>query len=524
MDPSTDFSVSLSGGGFPIQENREDRPNILRVPEFNPTGNFSLQLFSQGNDDPWSFVDPTASIQGSRPNQAIGPYYQATYNFAEYRNTGVPSENGTLPADSGYGSHNHQYSVASNSSIHEDEIPLDSQLPEQFMLLGREGPRYPPQSSGQADLRHQCSECPLAFRTKSEFNKHLQRHLKPFPCPYPHCSRPEGFSTKNDLSRHRKTVHKEHDGNGPIYVCRDGTCAEKNKRWPRADNFRQHLSRVHGKELRADDDLSPYLYQPSPSREVLKGVGSSVAQLDSNTHPRQIHEQSDLFANLNTNRGDSTLSRQAVQSDRAVLANLNWTGTLEGLCVPPQNTRKSNDSSSTGPSGLAQPNLSSGTGDIITIDDEDAEDQQPLPMTDDDAMTEPQQDVLGPYSSMDVSTEHETGHGMDLCTTIDLASEGTDSPEAEQRTPDSAKSDRPARGSLNVSGAEVPPAPPLSVLLKADVIKYLSSVPRDLLENELKNRAPEDKKSEPEAFKEESKPLNQCSECQKLFNRPCELK
>jgi hypothetical protein len=319
-------------------------------------------------------------------------------------------------------------------------------------------------------------------------------------------------------------VHKEHDGNGPIYVCRDGTCAEKNKRWPRADNFRQHLSRVHGKELRADDDLSPYLYQPSPSREVLKGVGSSVAQLDSNTHPRQIHEQSDLFANLNTNRGDSTLSRQAVQSDRAVLANLNWTGTLEGLCVPPQNTRKSNDSSSTGPSGLAQPNLSSGTGDIITIDDEDAEDQQPLPMTDDDAMTEPQQDVLGPYSSMDVSTEHETGHGMDLCTTIDLASEGTDSPEAEQRTPDSAKSDRPARGSLNVSGAEVPPAPPLSVLLKADVIKYLSSVPRDLLENELKNRAPEDKKSEPEAFKEESKPLNQCSECQKLFNRPCELK
>ncbi|TEA21907.1 Metallothionein expression activator [Colletotrichum sidae] len=56
--------------------------------------------------------------------------------------------------------------------------------------------------------------------------------------------------------------------------------------WPRADNFRQHLKRVHQRHLSAEDDMSEYVVQPSlPSQtnsvrptvqDDLEGVGSDM--------------------------------------------------------------------------------------------------------------------------------------------------------------------------------------------------------------------------------------------------------
>lgn len=54
------------------------------------------------------------------------------------------------------------------------------------------------------------------------------------------------------------TVHKKH-GLGKTYVCHHDPCVKKDRKpWPRADNFRSHLWRVHG--IKADDDISEYLY------------------------------------------------------------------------------------------------------------------------------------------------------------------------------------------------------------------------------------------------------------------------
>ena len=59
--------------------------------------------------------------------------------------------------------------------------------------------------------------------------------------------------------RHRKTVHKEYSLGGHAYRCSHDACANKeNKIWPRADNFRSHLKRVHGVIVNPDEDLSYY--------------------------------------------------------------------------------------------------------------------------------------------------------------------------------------------------------------------------------------------------------------------------
>ena len=65
-----------------------------------------------------------------------------------------------------------------------------------------------------------------------------------------------GFGTINDLDRHQRSVHGT---NGIKYRCREGTCRTKpEKDWPRSDNFKQHLKRMHSIDLGSDPDLSKY--------------------------------------------------------------------------------------------------------------------------------------------------------------------------------------------------------------------------------------------------------------------------
>lgn len=91
----------------------------------------------------------------------------------------------------------------------------------------------------------------------------MQRHLKAHKCPYSGCSKgQQGFSTGNDLVRHQRSVHREHGLPGRSFVCPQCPPGAKGpKVWPRADNFRCHLSRAHGIRLSADDDHRDYIYQ-----------------------------------------------------------------------------------------------------------------------------------------------------------------------------------------------------------------------------------------------------------------------
>lgn len=55
-------------------------------------------------------------------------------------------------------------------------------------------------------------------------------------------------------------------GDAQTYYCIIGECGKKSsapKAWPRADNFRQHLHRVHNIDKKADDDLTPFLGVPN---------------------------------------------------------------------------------------------------------------------------------------------------------------------------------------------------------------------------------------------------------------------
>lgn len=99
----------------------------------------------------------------------------------------------------------------------------------------------------ETQLPHSCTKCDASFKTPAELKKHFARHEPQYFCHILGCSRGrDGFTTKNDLDRHRKTMHKIVGQNDRFWKCFYRACAKTDKVWPRLDNFKAHIIRMHG--------------------------------------------------------------------------------------------------------------------------------------------------------------------------------------------------------------------------------------------------------------------------------------
>ncbi|KAL7942152.1 hypothetical protein V8C42DRAFT_360250 [Trichoderma barbatum] len=255
-----------------------------------------FQFYSE-SDGPWlpaGVIQPAAALTSlSRPSA-----YSGARGFDGYRSPGLPSECGTAPEDSGYGGTRSTYSIVESvTSIAENDRCtgagyLETQSTEQLindLNINATVPIYQPPQMPHAQEFH-CDECGASVKTKSELKKHSHRHLKPYKCTYEACPKAkQGFSTPNDLTRHRRTVHREHNDNDPLYICRQGNCArKKEKLWPRADNFRSHLARSHNINLKADSDLGEYRYKPDTAKlHELRDDRRSVTNVNPGRRPHQ---------------------------------------------------------------------------------------------------------------------------------------------------------------------------------------------------------------------------------------------
>jgi len=77
------------------------------------------------------------------------------------------------------------------------------------------------------------------FSTYSAFQKHLNRHTKPYHCSVPDCKTPQ-FGDKGGLDRHRREVH------GPNrHYCPIVTCKRHRTGFPRKYNLFEHQKRCH---------------------------------------------------------------------------------------------------------------------------------------------------------------------------------------------------------------------------------------------------------------------------------------
>ncbi|KAF2462997.1 uncharacterized protein BDR25DRAFT_116972 [Lindgomyces ingoldianus] len=253
------------------QDSRID-PNLslLQVPELSRPRSALDSLsnanpitrFYEGDDAPWSSerMRNTGSSGGrlshSQPNMAFGSYRED-----------LRSENESLAprSDSGY------YTHQTHSIISHDQERCDQELPSEMFQVGNitvgsassettemypapntdQISQYSGRSTGNGK-EFKCPQCQEISKCKSDHKKHMLKHDKPFKCDIPRCRRGnKGFTTVNDLNRHKKSVH----GIGALqnsYRCASETCRNKEKIWPRLDNFKQHIHRMHSEEDETD--------------------------------------------------------------------------------------------------------------------------------------------------------------------------------------------------------------------------------------------------------------------------------
>ncbi|EAU38687.1 predicted protein [Aspergillus terreus NIH2624] len=179
----------------------------------------------------------------------------------------TPSENGSQynsihPSDSGYSSRScATRSVTTPSYVMESACspylgPHESEQDDRASTLDLNPVVDPAEHVDMSSLLYhdviRCDYpgCQWTGKCPSDKRKHEARHRKLFKCNEPNCTRKEGFGTINDLARHKKCVHKQEPERGPkvLYMCFGQNCPRRNKKWPRLDNFRQHLARMHNDE------------------------------------------------------------------------------------------------------------------------------------------------------------------------------------------------------------------------------------------------------------------------------------
>ncbi|KXJ91032.1 hypothetical protein Micbo1qcDRAFT_68861 [Microdochium bolleyi] len=292
-------------------------------------GRFSnpLSAWYDANDGPWVH----AAIVAAPENVHHGHVVQQSRTFMGYRNPAPPSEpdtilNATLPSDSGYFSfthpsiagaslcgENHDYATETGSiaggigGLTFDFPPLDTLQDSPVEFSQPEWPQRPLQPSPTAaqhathnEGEWRCNECKQVLKTKSDMKKHINRHTKPFRCAVAGCKREEGFATANDLERHIRSCHPEQPDTGPRYLCTLEKCTHKGKIWPRADNFRSHIKRVHKGVNFDDEQLEKFLYRVPTERQdsSVNGLETPHAMIPTHDWSVQRVEELDVSQKL----------------------------------------------------------------------------------------------------------------------------------------------------------------------------------------------------------------------------------
>ncbi|KAJ5782227.1 hypothetical protein N7457_004001 [Penicillium paradoxum] len=210
-------------------------------------------------------VPPTSISHMNMPPQIPDQECGFSHHYSDPSDTGSQFMDNYHSADSGYeGTSCATQSVVASSygvdsfsprTVPKDNISAEPRTSFDHPHYGSGSPYTSdfvgsPSQSNDGSMRCDHASCPWIGKCPSDKRKHEARHKKQFKCDVPNCARKEGFGTINDLARHKKCVHNKEPERGPkmMYMCFGRHCPRLNKEWPRLDNFKQHLNRMHSEE------------------------------------------------------------------------------------------------------------------------------------------------------------------------------------------------------------------------------------------------------------------------------------
>lgn len=324
------------------------------------------------------------------------------------------------------------------------------------------------------------------------------------------------------------TVHKKHDL-GKTYVCHHDSCVKKDmKPWPRADNFRSHLWRIHG--IKADDDISEYLYAyvqsvcckhrnitltqfrrkpTNPIADDLSGVGTNLQDplgpsgAQSLIPGRPIADGSiGEFPEIPTPGASAPYLLSAAQEplydDR--------------LLMPPPQSRSPGRLIQASGLGRAQ-SVSHQLGDGVSTSGPSSSPSDPGQTTHGKPMP------LGPAQTEPGAIDSGCGQSDRF---QELSDTETESNPSTNKDSDSESNIGTQQGAIqhgNTNGASSSMG-----LDHPEIREYLRNFPKHLLEQALADVTEGSERAESECTQATSQVSAKCSFCSKVFPRPCELR
>ncbi|KAF4972897.1 hypothetical protein FSARC_640 [Fusarium sarcochroum] len=538
MDAFNSPQDQRSNANESSQAAQQQNANLAALSQ--PRAQASGLPFWQGwaNDDPWTPLYTGASSDVQTRAQLLGSAnFQTSYQ--DYRSKPLLSECDTNPEDSAYGSRL-THSIGNPSTYGEDldhdVQTLESQNPDTQLvnrnletlqlqcqpaandtqLYSDQWTRHrPPASVATAPVggekRWPCSDCNKRCRTRSELRKHELKHSLPWVCDVSGCSREKGFTSKNDLDRHKKTVHGDRSVGGRTFVCNIGNCAKKSKFWPRADNFRSHLQRIHSKTYQANDDLSEYVHRPPPSQD-LEGIGgSAMAYLQAQEQSPGLAHPSAIFS-YREHYGDRRVSQSQIGTNTLPRSSgsISFDRDASGLATVRE-----------GDENFIQPDILSGPGpfhppphrwQVPAASDEDAPGDDITASESEPQEDSPSQAMGGVQQSETSDTEMSSASGQDL---------GSHQPDVRMIDADEAQhTPKPmsSQGNSIVDSSSMNPE---------STFKILDKIPKEVIASYLKTHSTELREETPKPDTTSSKSQghsHKCPDCEKSFPRLCELK
>ncbi|PGH10782.1 hypothetical protein AJ79_05255 [Helicocarpus griseus UAMH5409] len=205
--------------------------------------------------------------------------------------------NGQPLSDSGYGTRSPATaSVISYPMNHAFHPPMLSPYGSTAMSYTQSHHQYPFGHQQQdSETMSQANEplftcdvdkCPWTGKCQSDKKKHMLRHQKRFVCEEAGCNRRDGFGTINDLERHQSCCHgiEPKHGSKKKFKCFATGCSRREKIWPRFDNFKQHLKRMH-----KDQDTDELLRLSKEWHE--SQLQAATNNPEHNTHPTSLPQE-----------------------------------------------------------------------------------------------------------------------------------------------------------------------------------------------------------------------------------------
>ncbi|KAK4154601.1 hypothetical protein C8A00DRAFT_42671 [Chaetomidium leptoderma] len=145
-----------------------------------------------------------------------------------------------------------------------------------------------------------CAEEPKEFIRKCEWNKHMDKHDRPYKCAAAGCEKLPGFTYSGGLLRHEREVHGKHGGPKNSFYCPHPNCKRHaGKGFSRQENLNEHLRRVHtqnglplnGAEGETDDGASDTAAAAAGQKRKRDDLGDDSDMREEIKRVRQENEE-----------------------------------------------------------------------------------------------------------------------------------------------------------------------------------------------------------------------------------------